>query len=171
MCASTFFGRITPTEFPICVSLRAAMKGSPSYNERYNTPLRRELQARRKYGGGPAPRRRPAQGTMEGHAEDFHRGHDSRERDRDQRDSRAGSRRPERQDGVLVIKAQQHRSLERNREEALARLHELVARAAAVPRQRRPTRPTRSSQKKRLESKTRRGQVKKLRGRIRSATD
>ncbi len=74
-------------------------------------------------------------------------------------------------DGVLVIKAQQHRSLERNREEALARLHELVARAAAVPRQRRPTRPTRSSQKKRLESKTRRGQVKKLRGRIRSATD
>src|SRR5229473_3436387 len=57
-------------------------------------------------------------------------------------------------DGVLVIKAQQHRSLERNREEALARLHELVARAAAVPRQRRPTRPTRSSQKKRLESKT-----------------
>src|SRR6266851_2741416 len=70
-------------------------------------------------------------------------------------------------DGVLVIKAQQHRSLE----EALARLHELVARAAAVPRQRRPTRPTRSSQKKRLEGKTRRGQVKKLRGRIRSAAD
>ena len=74
-------------------------------------------------------------------------------------------------DGVLVIKAQQHRSLERNREAALARLHELVARAATVPRQRRPTRPTRSSQKKRLESKTRRGQVKKLRGRVRSAAD
>src|SRR6266571_5185633 len=73
--------------------------------------------------------------------------------------------------GQHVNKAQQHRSLERNREAALARLHELVARAAAVPRQRRPTRPTRSSQKKRLESKTRRGQVKKLRGRIRSAAD
>jgi ribosome-associated protein len=74
-------------------------------------------------------------------------------------------------EGVLVIKSQQYRSLERNREEALARLHELVARAAVVRRQRRPTRPTRSSQRKRLEGKTRRGEVKKLRGRIRSAGD
>jgi ribosome-associated protein len=74
-------------------------------------------------------------------------------------------------EGVLVIKSQQHRSLERNREEALARLRELVGRAAVVPRQRRPTRPTRSSQKKRLETKTRRGEVKKLRGRVRSAAD
>ncbi len=74
-------------------------------------------------------------------------------------------------EGVLVIKSQQHRSLERNREEALARLRELVARSAVVPRQRRPTRPTRSSQKKRLETKTRRGEVKKLRGRVRSAAD
>jgi len=74
-------------------------------------------------------------------------------------------------DGVLVIKSQQHRSLERNREEALERLRELVARAAVVPRQRRPTRPTRSSQRKRLEGKTRRGEVKKLRGRVRSAPD
>jgi ribosome-associated protein len=81
---------------------------------------------------------------------------------RDQRISR---------DGVLVIKAQQHRSLERNREEALARLHELVARAAAVPRPRKPTRPTRSSRKKRLESKTRRGQVKRLRARVLSAAE
>src|SRR5712691_6407131 len=72
-------------------------------------------------------------------------------------------------EGVLVIKSQQHRSLERNREEALARLLELVARAAVVPRQRRPTRPTRSSRKKRLESKIRRGAVKRLRGRIRPA--
>src|SRR5258708_13693893 len=68
-------------------------------------------------------------------------------------------------EGVLVIKSQQHRSLERNREEALSRLHQLVARAAVVPRQRRPTRPTRSSQRKRLEGKIRRGEVKKLRGR------
>src|SRR5882724_843521 len=74
-------------------------------------------------------------------------------------------------EGVLVIKAQQHRSLERNRDEALERLHELVARAAVVQRQRRPTRPTRSSQRKRLEGKTRRGEVKKLRGRVRSAAD
>ena len=71
-------------------------------------------------------------------------------------------------EGVLVIKAQQHRSLERNREEALARLHELVARAAHVPKLRRPTRPTRSSKARRLEGKTRRGEVKRLRGRIRS---
>jgi ribosome-associated protein len=74
-------------------------------------------------------------------------------------------------EGVLVIKSQQHRSLERNREEALSRLHELVARAAVVPRRRRPTRPTRSSQRKRLEGKIRRGEVKKLRGRVRSAAD
>ncbi|HEY7005440.1 MAG TPA: alternative ribosome rescue aminoacyl-tRNA hydrolase ArfB [Sphingomicrobium sp.] len=72
-------------------------------------------------------------------------------------------------DGVLVIKAQQHRSLERNREEALARLHELVARAAHVLRPRRPTRPTRASKAKRLEEKMRRGEVKRLRGRIRAA--
>jgi ribosome-associated protein len=79
---------------------------------------------------------------------------------RDQRISR---------EGVLVIKAQQHRSLERNREEALARLHELVARAAHVPKARRPTRPTRASRKRRLESKQRRGEGKKQRGRVRSA--
>jgi len=70
-------------------------------------------------------------------------------------------------EGVLVIKAQQHRSLERNREEALARLHELVARAAHVPKMRRPTRPTRSSRKRRLEGKAKRGEIKRLRGRVR----
>jgi len=74
-------------------------------------------------------------------------------------------------DGVLVIKAQQHRSLERNREGALARLHELVARAAAVPRPRKPTRPTRSARRKRVESKARRGQVKKLRAKVAPATE
>ena len=72
-------------------------------------------------------------------------------------------------EGVLVIKAQQHRSLERNRDEALARLHELVARAAHVPKARRPTRPTRASKAKRLEGKQRRGEVKRLRGRVRAA--
>jgi len=74
-------------------------------------------------------------------------------------------------DGVLVIKAQQHRSLERNRADALERLHALVARAAVVPAKRRPTKPTRSSRRKRLESKTRRGQIKKLRGRVGAAGD
>ena len=69
-------------------------------------------------------------------------------------------------DGVIVIKAQQSRSLERNRADALARLHELVAAAAIVPRVRRATKPTRSSQRKRVESKVRRGQIKALRGRV-----
>ena len=69
-------------------------------------------------------------------------------------------------DGVIVIKAQQHRSLEKNRAEALARLHALVSAAATIPRQRRPTRPTAASRKRRIESKIRRGQVKALRGRV-----
>ena len=70
-------------------------------------------------------------------------------------------------DGVIVIKAQSFRSLEKNREDALARLDSLVAAAATIPRKRRPTRPTVSSQKKRVETKVRRGQIKALRrGRI-----
>ena len=69
-------------------------------------------------------------------------------------------------DGVIVIKAQQHRSQEMNREEALRRLHELVASVAVLPKKRRPTRPTRSSQRKRVDSKVKRGQVKVLRGRV-----
>lgn len=67
--------------------------------------------------------------------------------------------------GVIVIKAQQHRSQDMNRAEALQRLQELVDRAAFVPKSRRPTRPTRGSQIRRVDEKTRRGQVKALRGR------
>jgi ribosome-associated protein len=66
--------------------------------------------------------------------------------------------------GVVVIKSQQHRSLEMNRAEAIARLNALVAAAAAVPKKRKPTRPTRSSRMKRLEVKRRRSRVKALRG-------
>ena len=69
-------------------------------------------------------------------------------------------------EGVVVIKAQNHRSLERNREEALARLQALVAAAAHVPKSRRATRPTRSSRKKRLESKTKRGLLKQQRSKV-----
>ena len=69
--------------------------------------------------------------------------------------------------GVVVIKAQQHRSLEMNREEALARLHALVAAAAHVPKKRRPTRPTRASKERRIEGKLRRSRVKALRSRVR----
>ncbi|MGV0023671.1 alternative ribosome rescue aminoacyl-tRNA hydrolase ArfB [Phormidesmis priestleyi] len=67
------------------------------------------------------------------------------------------------QEGVIVIKAQEHRSQEQNREEALKRLRDLIKSVTIVPRRRKPTKPTRSSQKKRLESKTKRSQVKSLR--------
>jgi ribosome-associated protein len=69
-------------------------------------------------------------------------------------------------DGVVVIKAQTERSLEANREDALARLRALVAAASVVPRTRRPTKATRSAKKRRMDSKTRRGRVKALRGRV-----
>ena len=71
-------------------------------------------------------------------------------------------------EGVVVIKAQQYRSLEKNREEALGRLRELIARVAiAMGRaKRKATRPTRSSQKRRLESKTRRAGIKALRAKV-----
>ncbi len=65
--------------------------------------------------------------------------------------------------GVVVIKAQSHRSLEMNRAEAIARLQALVTAAAHVPKRRKPTRPTFSSKKKRLEGKKRRGSIKALR--------
>ncbi len=70
------------------------------------------------------------------------------------------------EDGVIIIKAQQHRTQEKNRSDALARLHELVTRAAKVPKTRRATRPTRGSRERRLTSKKQRGQTKSLRGKI-----
>ena len=71
------------------------------------------------------------------------------------------------EEGVLVLKAQQSRSLEQNKADALRRLQTLVDKAAEVPLVRRPTRPTRGSQQRRLDEKTRSGQVKALRGKIR----
>ena len=65
--------------------------------------------------------------------------------------------------GVVVIKAQAHRSLDRNRAEAIARLQSLVAAAAHLPKKRRPTRPTRTSQVKRIEAKKRHSRLKALR--------
>ena len=67
--------------------------------------------------------------------------------------------------GVVVIKAQQHRSQDMNRAEALQRLQELVDRAAFVPKTRRPTKPTRGSQIRRVDAKIQRGRIKALRGR------
>jgi len=69
-------------------------------------------------------------------------------------------------EGVVVIKAQTERSLEANREDALARLRALIAAAAIVPRPRRPTKTTRSAKRRRMDSKTRRGRIKALRGRV-----
>ena len=68
--------------------------------------------------------------------------------------------------GVVVIKAQQHRSLEMNRAEALERLQALVDAAAHVPKKRRATRPTFGSKQRRLEGKRRRSSVKALRGKV-----
>jgi ribosome-associated protein len=68
--------------------------------------------------------------------------------------------------GLVVIKSQQHRSLEMNRSDALARLQALVEAAAHVPKKRRPTRPTRSSRERRIEGKKRRSVVKALRARV-----
>src|SRR5450759_3190909 len=70
-------------------------------------------------------------------------------------------------DGVIVIKAQQHRSQEMNKEEALRRLQDLIKSVAVSPKKRQPTRPPRSSQKKRIDSKNKRGHVKLGRGKLR----
>lgn len=66
-------------------------------------------------------------------------------------------------DGVIVIKAQDSRSQDQNRADAVARLHDLVRAAIVVQKKRRPTRPTRASQKKRVEGKVLRGRIKALR--------
>lgn len=69
-------------------------------------------------------------------------------------------------DGVVVIKAQRYRSLEKNRADALVRLQDIIAGAAHTPTPRRPTKPSRNSQRKRVDSKVRHGLKKSLRGRI-----
>ena len=69
-------------------------------------------------------------------------------------------------DGVVVIKAQRYRSQEKNRDDALTRLHELVDSVATVPRVRKPTKPTKASQRRRVDGKVKRGQVKAARGRV-----
>jgi ribosome-associated protein len=66
-------------------------------------------------------------------------------------------------EGVLVITAQRHRTQERNRDDALARLIELIARAAIAPTPRRPSRPTAAARARRLEGKKRRSGIKRLR--------
>ena len=68
------------------------------------------------------------------------------------------------QDGVLILKAQQHRTQDMNRLDAFARLHELVNSVATPPRVRRATKPTRASKVRRLEGKSQRSGIKATRG-------
>lgn len=67
-------------------------------------------------------------------------------------------------EGVIIIKAQQYRTQEKNREDALERLQDLVKSAGVVQKARRPTKPTKGSQTRRMDSKTQRGKTKALRG-------
>jgi ribosome-associated protein len=69
-------------------------------------------------------------------------------------------------EGVIIIKAQQHRTQEKNRQAALDRLQELIKVVSVVQKARKPTRPTKNSQKRRMDSKTQRGKIKLLRGRV-----
>ncbi|MBD2188128.1 alternative ribosome rescue aminoacyl-tRNA hydrolase ArfB [Pseudanabaena mucicola] len=69
-------------------------------------------------------------------------------------------------DGIIVIKAQQHRTQEQNREDAFQRLQALVKSVTIVPTKRKPTKPSRSAQNRRIESKVKRSEVKALRGNV-----
>ncbi|MCC4818657.1 peptidyl-tRNA hydrolase [Vibrio lentus] len=69
-------------------------------------------------------------------------------------------------EGVIIIKAQAYRTQEQNREDALERLKQLIISSAVVQKTRRPTRPTRNSQKRRVDAKKRKAQTKSLRGKV-----
>ena len=69
-------------------------------------------------------------------------------------------------EGVVIIKAQQHRTQEKNRQAALERLQELIKTMAVVKKARKPTKPTKSSQRKRLDRKTKHGKTKLLRSKV-----
>ena len=69
-------------------------------------------------------------------------------------------------DGIIIIKAQQHRTQEQNKEDALNRLQNLIKSVTITPPKRKPTKPSRSAKKRRIDSKTKRGKIKALRGNI-----
>ncbi|QUJ69226.1 aminoacyl-tRNA hydrolase (plasmid) [Photobacterium sp. GJ3] len=69
-------------------------------------------------------------------------------------------------DGVIIIKAQQFRTQEQNKEDALLRLQQLIQLAMKQEKKRRPTKPTKASQKRRMDKKAQRGQVKNMRGKV-----
>lgn len=70
-------------------------------------------------------------------------------------------------EGVIVIKAQQYRTQEKNRDDALRRLQQLIRTVAVVQKTRRPTKPSKASKKRRVDSKVKRGRIKSLRGKVR----
>lgn len=69
-------------------------------------------------------------------------------------------------EGIIIIKAQRYRTQEGNREDALNRLQELLKSVSVIPKKRRPTKPTKGSQKRRMDSKTKQGKQKSLRGKV-----
>ncbi|MBD2692693.1 alternative ribosome rescue aminoacyl-tRNA hydrolase ArfB [Anabaena catenula] len=69
-------------------------------------------------------------------------------------------------EGIIIIKAQQHRTQEQNKEDALNRLQTLIKSVTIISAKRKPTKPTRSAKNKRIDSKTKRGEIKALRGKI-----
>jgi ribosome-associated protein len=69
-------------------------------------------------------------------------------------------------DGIIIIKAQRFRTQEKNRNDAIERLQKLLEKASSVEKVRRPTKPSKSAKKKRLDNKTQRGKLKALRGRV-----
>ena len=83
-----------------------------------------------------------------------------KQRLKDLADSRISS------EAIIIIKAQQYRTQEKNREAALDRLREIISRVLIEHKTRRPTKPTKGSQKRRLEGKQRRGKIKNLRGKV-----
>lgn len=69
-------------------------------------------------------------------------------------------------DGVIVLKSQEYRTQEQNKEAALERLKSLIQQSVKTQKKRRPTKPTKSSQRKRMDKKSQRGKVKQLRGKV-----
>jgi len=69
-------------------------------------------------------------------------------------------------EGVIIIKAQKYRTQEKNREDAFERLREIIKQVTVVQKVRRPTKPTRGSQKRRMDGKTKRSKTKALRGKV-----
>lgn len=74
-------------------------------------------------------------------------------------------------DGIIIIKAQQYRTQEKNRDAALQRLQELIRSVAVTQKKRRPTKPTQASKKRRLDQKARRGKIKVKRGKVVNYTE